>query len=553
MNALIEAKRQENKTFYPTPEALITRMRMKIKGNPDRILDPSAGKGDLLGGLTKARYVYFSEEEAKEYGQKYWTQDFSRASMYAIEIDEDLQHILTANDFKLLDSDFLAFSGPDQFDLIIANPPFDQGDLHLLKAIDMMYCGQIIFLLNAETIRNPYTNTRKELAKQLKALNAEIEFISGAFLDAERPTGVEVAIVNIVIERKIEDDLFQGADDKTESIEAEGTEQFDVSTGKTIEELVLEYNQIVQIGKETILAYFKNYPKIWKYIGLNAETDKYKSNHDNMTKRTNAELAGLLKSVRTDFWRRTLDIPQVTKRMTAQRREDFEAQLTKRCNMDFTENNIRQFILNLIDTYEEHLFKAVVALFDKMTIAHCWDDGLITENIHYYNGWKTNKAFKVNKKVILPIYGHYSRSAFVDDYSGKWKLNYSAGEELFRDLDVVMNYFDSLNDYQSCRSALDYYLDKQIHTNIESTYFTMTVYKKGTIHLTFNDDGIWRRFNVAANLGKNWLPYEYGKKAYRDMNSEEQKVVQAFEGALSYEQNRQIPLFHPHVRLSLPE
>ena len=39
------------------------------------------------------------------------------------------------------------------------NPPFSEGDKHLLKAINIMKNGgQIVCILNAETIKNPYSN-----------------------------------------------------------------------------------------------------------------------------------------------------------------------------------------------------------------------------------------------------------------------------------------------------------------------------------------------------------------------------------------------------------
>ena len=31
---------------------------------------------------------------------------------------------------------------------------------------------------------------------------------------------------------------------------------------------------------------------------------------------------------------------------------------------------------------------------------YCYSD--FSKNIHYYNGWKTNKAYKINNKIILP-------------------------------------------------------------------------------------------------------------------------------------------------------
>ena len=108
--------------------------------------------------------------------------------MSAIEIDENLQHIITGKKYRLIDSDFLSYSGVDKFDIIIANPPFDDGDKHLLKAIDIMYSGEIVFLLNAETLKNPHTNIRKELVKRLSELNVDIEYIQDAFKSAERKT-----------------------------------------------------------------------------------------------------------------------------------------------------------------------------------------------------------------------------------------------------------------------------------------------------------------------------------------------------------------------------
>jgi hypothetical protein len=39
-----------NNDFYPTPKPLAERMIAKIKGHPSKILEPSAGAGDLIIG-----------------------------------------------------------------------------------------------------------------------------------------------------------------------------------------------------------------------------------------------------------------------------------------------------------------------------------------------------------------------------------------------------------------------------------------------------------------------------------------------------------------------
>ncbi len=516
-----------NKDFYPTAPHLVRRMKEKIKGNPENILEPSAGKGDIIDTL-------IDDEHCHGWGSRFGLSNFS-----AIEIDEELQATLRGKGIKVIDSDFLTYSGPDKYDLIIANPPFSNGDEHLLKAIDILYRGEIVFLLNAETIRNPYTNKRKELKKKLSELNAEIDFIQGAFETAERPTGVEVALVYIRIERNIEDDLFAGVEDIAEDPKPGIEQNYELSTGKTIAELVAEYNQIVQIGTDTIVNYFRNYKKIGAYIGLNMEAGKDYSTGD-MTERMQKHLNELVVTLRKTFWRRTLDIGEVSSRLTAKKQCEFEHQLNERSYMDFTEGNVRQFILNLIAGHEKSLTEAVLEIFDKFTIRHCYSGGLFDENIHLFNGWKTNKAFRVNKKVIIPIYAGYGDGPFIS--WGKWKLDYNAARQL-RDVDVVMNYFDGMPGYVSISQALEKAFERGLSAGIESTYFRITAYKKGTIHLTFRDDNILRRFNVAACKGKGWLPQDYGSKKYQETNPQERAVIDSFEGQESYAANLMQPLF----------
>jgi len=318
-------------------------MLAKVKGHPDKILEPSAGSGNIVEAMLDYSHGY------------------GRADISVIENDPDLQAVLRGKRFKLIDSDFLAFSGQDKFDLIIANAPFDEGEKHLSKAIDIMYRGQIVFLLNAETIRNPHTYFKRELVKKLTELNADIEYISDAFVDAERPTKVEVALIYINIERKVEDDLFADCTDQAHYSKPDLQENYEVTTKNTIEDLVAEYDQIIRIGTETIIGYYRNYKKIGGYIALDREVDKYSSRSGDMTGQMQEKLNVLLKRVREDFWRRILDLEEVRKRMTIKRRNEFEEQLKLHCRMNFTAANIRQFVLNFISTYEESLIAAVMA------------------------------------------------------------------------------------------------------------------------------------------------------------------------------------------------
>lgn len=523
-----------NKGFYPTPAKLIDRMVLKIVKLSDlnSILEPSAGKGDIIDRMIKV------------YG--YQSCNFSM-----IEIDETLQATLRGKKYKVIDSDFLSYCGNDQFDLIIANPPFEDGDLHLLKAIDILYSGQIIFLLNAETIKNPYTNTRKLLVKKLKKLEARVEFISNAFLDAERKTKVEVALINIIIKRKVEDDIFKDCQDKIDESNPKLENKYEVSTKRLIPELVAEYNQVKNIGTTSIISYYANYKKIGKYIALNKNPDKYNeySPDSDMTSILKEELNVFLVRLRADFWKRTLDIKEVKNRMTSDKIREFYWQIEEYSSMDFTENNIRQFVLNLIKDYHNILINAVLKIFKKFTVEHSYSNGLYDKNIHYFNGWKTNKAFKVGKRIIIPIYASYSDNPF-KDFMGKLSLADDAERQL-HDIDLVMNYFGGKADYLSLTDAIKYAFSSGQTNKICSEYFTVDCYKKGTIHLTFNSEDILRRFNVVACKGMNWLPHDYSTKHYNQCDKEEKEVIESFEGERFYAENLNKPLFAPYNSLQL--
>jgi len=517
-----------NDSFYPTPPDLVRLMVAKIKGNPRKILEPSAGKGNIVDALLE------------HFGT------WSRPDVSCIELDVELQATLRGKGHKVLDSDFLKYSGPDKFDLIIANPPFDDGDKHLLKAIDIMYRGQIIFLLNAETLRNQCTSTRKELWRRLDELGAEVQYIQNAFRHAERKTDVEIAMVNILIDRKVEDDLFDGCEDHAARSYQTVEDKHEISTGRSVQELVAGYNRTVDVGQQTILGYFRNFKHVSKYIGLNREAKAYETGGKDLTDKMQGVLNDFLKAVRTDYWRKTLDLKEVRSRLTTKKQEEFEHALTDRCHMDFTESNIRQFVINLIGGYEQTLTEAVIDIFDMFTVRHSWNDTPYEKNIHYFNGWKTNKAFKVGKRVVIPIRASYG-NAFID--WGRWRLDYRAAETL-RDIDTVMNYFDGMSEYTTLQKAIEAVFSEGKNKG-ESTYFKFICHKKGTIHLTFKNLDILRRFNVCACRGKGWLPEDYGAKAYAQLSHDKQAVIDEFEGKQSYSKHVNKPVFANNKTLQI--
>ena len=201
--------------FYPTPPELIAKMlECDIAKKRETILEPSAGKGDILDFIAlfddyhgSCHYDYqwyvkrlkegkyediphiILEDTIKRFKEGKRSNKFIKGAE-CVEIDKNLCTILRDKGYRVYNDDFLLYDDDKHFDLIIMNPPFSNGDEHLLKAISIAEKtgSKIICLLNAETIKNPFSNKRKLLVNTLKKYNAEIEFVKNAFSDAERKT-----------------------------------------------------------------------------------------------------------------------------------------------------------------------------------------------------------------------------------------------------------------------------------------------------------------------------------------------------------------------------
>jgi hypothetical protein len=119
------------------------------------------------------------------------------------------------------------------------NPPFSNGDEHFLKAWEISENTDIVCLLNAETIRNPYSQKRK-LIKQIIESHGTVEYIQNAFSDAERKTNVEIALVRV---KKItERSRFSFDGMETEKIEMnEEILQNELATRDMIQNIIDDY------------------------------------------------------------------------------------------------------------------------------------------------------------------------------------------------------------------------------------------------------------------------------------------------------------------------
>ena len=206
--------------FFPTPFSLIQKLVLPYhdhetcnhgyKVNPDwTILEPSAGKGDIAD--------YIANYSDHSYGRRK-----NEARIRVIEQNFELQQILMGKGYPVIGHDFLSYEPDQHFDLILMNPPFSNGDAHLIHAWEVVgEGGHVACILNAETVRNAYTKRRKDLLDLISA-HGSVEYVGQAFAKAERKTDAEICIVRLQKPKSERDPLefnFEPADKSENDVE----------------------------------------------------------------------------------------------------------------------------------------------------------------------------------------------------------------------------------------------------------------------------------------------------------------------------------------------
>lgn len=497
--------------FFPTPEPVIRQMLQPYAGSDGKhealqelnILDPSAGSGSILKHVLQ----YFT----------------SYATVDAVEINPACHALLKEHErINLVHDDFLTFKPEVRYDLILMNPPFSNGDRHLLKAWEIMTRGDIVCLLNAETVRNPHTARRKQLAAIIKE-HGTVEYIGQAFQEAERRTDVEVALVRLAVQKKEDPFSFWNdsyfARERFEFNVDENTLDNAPAVNDLVKAMVQQYGQVGEVFIEYMKAKRRLIYHATPVIeatprgvpNLLEQAEGYEGDPERIYQKF---MAGLTKQAWASIMLRT----KLQDLMTESVRKDFDSMQEEQGSMAFTEENIRGLFELLFLNRHKILQRSVVESFDLMTRYY-------KENCVHVEGWKSNEAFKVSRKVVLPcsIERGFSRS-FGIDYCRRASL-------VDIDRGIAMVDGKKLGQVKTIARALEERFAEMdgvpsgaIPDNTcTSTYFHIRFFKKGTIHLTWLDEGLWNRFNIAAAQGKNWLPMDYGRKPEANAQQDEQQ------------------------------
>jgi hypothetical protein len=234
-----------------------------------------------------------------------------------------------------------------------------------------------------------------------------------------------------------------------------------------------------------------------------------------------------MRTVRLKYWRALFENKKFIGRLTSELQKQYREQTERMADYEFSAFNIKQIALEMNASLMEGVEKAIIDLFDKLTVEHSWYPECAA-NRHYYNGWATNKAHKIGKKCIIPTYGMFSSYSW-----SKETFNVSTAYNVISDIEKAFNYLDGGRTDDVDLDARLRAANAQGQTrNIECKYFKIDLFKKGTTHIKFLPSAtpLVDRLNIYASQKKGWLPPRYGKAAYGQMSTEEKAVVDSFHG-----------------------
>jgi len=479
-----------NKNFYPTPEPVARQMIHPYRiDHTTIILDPEGGKGNLLDVARQRLHRHYDPKDESD-----WR---IIDNFYTCEIEPELRAVLGKKGYAVLADDFLAYFPRINFDLVIMNPPFDAAEDHLLHAWEILpEGGEIVCLMSATSFDGK--NAKENAVINLISLYGSKENIGKAFANAERKTDVDVMLVRLAKGvsriRKDEEINFAPTNDRADP-------EFDDDTGKElaltgfVNELVSNFDAAVN----TFTEYRALRQKIARYeqavIGHDYYRDSPLTKSDECDTPTGA-YNSFLRELQATAWGRIMDHPALQSLLTERARKAMEDFRARQKRLDFNAINIEKMLTELVGKRDELMQGAILDAFDLLTEYH-------KDNRIEYEGWKSNKCWRVNHRCVLPYFVEWRGAlGFSVSYRRDNKLN-----DVDRALCIISG--KRYDEIRTATGALNDHFNTRRPTSggqCESTFFEIKFWKKGTIHITFKDRELLTQFNYLAAKCKNWLP-----------------------------------------------
>jgi len=516
-----------DKEFYPTPQAIIHKMTAPYAQSlaTRTVLEPSAGNGAILDALSSGVPYDFENKR----GEKIRLEG-KASRIYCIEKDPELRLILQQKGYRVISDDFLTFTPEHRFDLILMNPPFSHGAEHLLHAWEILRSGDIACLLNAETLRNPCTAKRRQLAAII-AEHGSVEELGRCFAGSDHDTDVEVALVRLHKEAAGESEFtvdFGGFEqEKTPNFADLSASGNQVAVSNALDAYLRSY----QMTKLCAVDFIKSFRRFAFYAKtfLNGDMSHY-DQFDNSGSIFTAIIKDLgedatehgcaiaydnfLDYIKDKAWRQIISQIGLDKYMTSTMQQTMQDFRDAQGSMELNKANIMALFQMLMGNLGNIMNRCVSDVYDLFTSYY-------KGNTSCEEGWKTNKRYKANRKVIIP---NCADAGFMPQRYGYEEFFRTSIYRSLSDIDKAMCWLTGQNyeklDNNPCRSFTGPSAEQASRMTIsaaiesirvgdqnwhDSAFFRVKAFKKGTVHIEFKDEALWTKFNVTVNKEKNLI------------------------------------------------
>ena len=490
----------QNPDFYPTPERVIAQMMIGEDILGKRVLEPSAGSGNIVR----------------------WLKRNGAQDVIACEKDPHLRKLLDGQ-CRLIAEDFLQVSADEvsHVDYIVMNPPFSRGAEHILHAYEIAPDNcTIIALCNTSNLSGrSYSRTNNVLAETVK-LHGSREDLGCCFEDdAERTTRVEVSLLKLYKQgsgdSEFADYFFSAYDEDDLS----GSGKEGLMSYNFVRDIVNRYVSAVKLF-DSVLAASKEINDLADFYDYKTVTDPHtgeqkqeRNSYGSVPVRFGAivvkddeRLASegtaithdqYKKALQKHYWKIIFSKLHMEKYATAQLRDQINKFVEQQTNVPFTMKNIYRVIDIVIQTNGQRMQRALTEAFDTIC-------SFSAENSTAGETWKTNANYMVNRKFIVPyIVSVGWNCTFEVDYSDYVHRKCEMIEDVVKALCTITG-----RDYDTIGSLRRFIYNNRDKIKFgewfEWGFFRCKGFKKGTMHFEFIDEDVWYKFNYECARLRGW-------------------------------------------------
>lgn len=466
-----------NRDFYPTPRVVVERMLLGADVSGKVILEPSAGKGNIISVL-------------KEFGAK---------EVIACEINNDLAKIAAYKADRFLKEDFLKVTSEDisHIDMIVMNPPFSRDEDHILHAYEIAPEGcTIISLCNENIIRRCYTSKQEKLNKTIE-LHGRKECFKNCFKDAERRTDVDVACIWLYKPKSGENEFedFFSLEEEPDQTQ-EGIQRYNY-----VRDMVSRYVDAVS-RFDTAMNAANDINAITNTISAYSIKFGAYIPHERNVQTVTREF--FKKDLQKNCWKKIFIEMKMDKYVTRGVKENINKFVEQQIHIPFTMKNVYKMIEIIVGTHSNRMDQVIIEAFEKIC-SYSWK-----ENCTGGEHWKTNSDYMINKRFIVP---------YICDYDTRWpsshvKLSNGSNRDNIDDIVRAMCHLTGKN-YDDTTSLYTFINNMNVEWGqwYNWGFFRIRGYKKGTMHFEFSDEDVWAIFNQRVAQIKGWrIPENIKKK-----------------------------------------